>query len=50
MVVWVNSVSMIYHPGGSRNYGRTKTGAYMCEQESLAAGFRAPKATRRAAM
>ena len=49
-VVWVNSVSMIYHPGGSRNYGRTKTGAYMCEQESLAAGFRAPKATRRAAM
>ena len=41
---------MIYHPGGSRNYGRTKTGAYMCEQESLAAGFRAPKATRRAAM
>jgi len=49
-VVWVNSVSMIYHPTGSRNYRRTKTGAYMCEQESLAAGFRAPKAARRAAM
>jgi len=30
-VVWVNSVSMVYHPNGSRNYGRTKTGAYMCE-------------------
>jgi hypothetical protein len=49
-VVWVNSVSMVYHPSGSRNYGRTKTGAYMCEQDSLAAGFRAPKAARRAAM
>ena len=49
-VVWVNSVSMIYHPTGSRNYGRTKAGAYMCEQESLAAGFRAPKVARRAAM
>ena len=49
-VVWVNPVSLIYHPSGSRNYGRTKTGAYMCEQDSLAAGFRAPKATRRAAM
>jgi hypothetical protein len=49
-VVWVNSVSMVYHPNGSRNYGRTKTGAYMCEQESLAAGFRAPKVARRAAI
>jgi len=49
-VVWVNSVSMIYHPTGSRNYGRTKARAYMCEQESLAAGFRAPKVARRAAM
>ena len=49
-VVWVNSVSMVYHPNGSRNYGRTKTGAYMCEQESLTAGFRAPKVARRAAM
>ena len=49
-VVWVNSVSKIYHPSGSRNYGRTKTGAYMCEQDSLAAGFRAPKVARRAAM
>ena len=49
-VVWVNSVSMVYHPNGSRNYGRTKTGAYMCEQDSLAAGFRAPKMARHAAM
>jgi hypothetical protein len=49
-VVWVNSLSMVYHPNGSRNYGRTKTGAYMCEQESLAAGFRAPKVARRAAI
>jgi hypothetical protein len=33
-VVWVNS---------------TKTGAYMCQKESTAAGFRAPKIARRAA-
>jgi hypothetical protein len=49
-VVWVNSASMVYHASGSRNYGKTRTGAYMCEQDSVAAGFRAPKLARRAAM
>jgi hypothetical protein len=43
VVVWVNSVSKIYHPGGSRSYGKTRVGAYMCEKDSVAAGFRAPK-------
>jgi hypothetical protein len=48
-VVWANSASMVYHAGGSRNYGKTKGGAYMCEQDSVAAGFRVPRVARRAA-
>jgi hypothetical protein len=42
-VVWVNSISRIYHSSGSRSYGKTRSGAYMCEKDSVAAGFRAPK-------
>ena len=48
-VVWVNSISKIYHPSGSRSYGKTRSGAYMCEKDSLAAGFRTPKPARGAA-
>jgi len=48
-VVWVNSTSRIYHGSASRSYGKTKTGAYMCEKESVAAGFRAAKPLRGAA-
>jgi hypothetical protein len=48
-VVWVNSTSKIYHSSGSRSYGKTRTGAYMCEKESAAAGFRAIKIARRTA-
>ena len=48
-VVWVNSTSKIYHPSGSRSYGKTRSGAYMCEKDSLTAGFRAPKPARGAA-
>jgi hypothetical protein len=40
-VVWANLESKIYHFAGSRDYGRTKHGAYMCERE--AAGLRAAK-------
>jgi hypothetical protein len=47
--VWVNSTSKVYHGIGSRSYGKTKTGAYMCEKESAAAGFRAAKTARGAA-
>jgi hypothetical protein len=43
VVVWVNSVSKIYHSSASRSYGKTRSGAYMCEKDSVAAGFRAPK-------
>ena len=49
-VVWINPKSRIYHAGGSRSYGTTRQGAYMCEQASLAAGFRAPKTAKRASI
>ena len=42
-VVWVNLKSKVYHASGTKDYGKTKKGAYMCEKESVAAGFRAPK-------
>src|SRR5262249_902721 len=40
-VVWANLESHVYHFNGTRDYGHTKRGAYMCERE--AAGFRAAK-------
>jgi hypothetical protein len=42
-VVWANLNSHIYHFSGYRNFGTTKDGAYMCESDTVAAGFRAPK-------
>jgi len=42
-VVWVNLRSRIYHADGSRSYGQTKQGAYMCEKASVDAGFHAAK-------
>jgi len=44
-VVWVNLKSRVYHVSGSGYYGLTRAGAYMCQKDSLAAGFRAPKAS-----
>jgi hypothetical protein len=49
-VVWINPRSRVYHAGGSRSYGATKQGAYMCEKDSVEAGFRAAKIARRAAL
>jgi hypothetical protein len=46
-VVWVNLRSGVYHLSGSRSYGQTKVGAYMCEQASVTAGFHAPKNAKR---
>jgi uncharacterized membrane protein len=43
LVVWANTKSKIYHFAGNRNYGSTKSGAYMCEREATAAGMRAAK-------
>jgi hypothetical protein len=42
-VVWANTASNIYHFRGTYNYGNTKAGAYMCEQDSRADGMRAAK-------
>jgi hypothetical protein len=42
-VVWVNLPSKIYHFAGTRSYGTTKRGAYMCEKEAIAAENRASK-------
>ncbi len=42
-VVWLNTKSHIYHYEGTRSYGTTKQGAYMCEADAAAAGDRASK-------
>ena len=42
-VVWVNLTSKIYHFSGTKNYGNTKHGAYMCERDTAVAGMRAAK-------
>ncbi|HEX9168551.1 MAG TPA: hypothetical protein VF886_06425 [Roseiarcus sp.] len=42
-VVWVNTKSHVYHYAGTRSYGTTKQGAYMCEADANAAGDRASK-------
>jgi len=45
-IVWVNLRSHAYHGAGSKNYGTTKAGAYMCEKESIAAGFHPARAAK----
>jgi hypothetical protein len=42
-VVWVNLTSKIYHFSGTKDYGNTKHGAYMCERDTAASGMRAAK-------
>jgi hypothetical protein len=42
-VVWVNLSSKVYHFAGTRDYGHTKSGTYMCEKDTAAAGYRAAK-------
>jgi hypothetical protein len=42
-VVWVNLPSKIYHFEGTKNYGTTKHGAYMCEKVAIAGENRASK-------
>jgi hypothetical protein len=42
-VVWVNLPSKIYHFVGTKSYGTTKRGAYMCEKDAIAAEDRASK-------
>jgi hypothetical protein len=40
-VVWVNTKSRVYRVAGSRGYGHTRYGRYMCETEAKSAGYRA---------
>ena len=47
LVVWANLTSKIYHFAGHKSYGTTKSGAYMCEKEATAQGFRASKTEKR---
>jgi hypothetical protein len=42
-VVWVNLPSKIYHFAGTKSYGTTKRGAYMCEKEAISVEDRASK-------
>ena len=42
-IVWVNLTSKIYHFSGTKDYGTTKNGAYMCEGDTAASGMRAAK-------
>jgi hypothetical protein len=39
-VVWLNLPTGIYHFKGERWYGRTRSGAYVCETEADQAGDR----------
>jgi hypothetical protein len=43
-IVWVNTSSKAYHLAGTKYYGKTKHGAYMCQKDADFSGFHAPKA------
>ena len=42
-VVWANLNSKIFHFAGHKDYGTTKSGAYMCERDATSQGMRAAK-------
>ena len=42
-VVWVNTPTRIYHYSGTRYYGHTLKGAYMCEADARGGGYRAAR-------
>lgn len=46
-VVWVNSRSKIYHAAGTRDYGKTREGFYMCQPQADRSGFRAVKGSQK---
>jgi hypothetical protein len=39
-VVWANLASKVYHLAGTRYYGKTRKGAYICKQDADNHGFR----------
>ena len=46
-IVWANTPTRIYHYSGTRYYGQTRRGAYMCEADARAAGYRATRSRQR---
>jgi len=48
-VVWANTPTRIYHYTGTRYFGHTRNGAYMCEADARAAGYRASRNRQREA-
>lgn len=46
-VVWVNFPSKVYHFAGTKSYGTTKRGVYMCEKEAITGENRASKTGKR---
>lgn len=44
--VWVNLRSKAYHLKGSKFYGHTKLGAYMCEKDAAASGMHAAQSKK----
>jgi hypothetical protein len=48
-VVWANTPTRIYHYSGTRYFGHTRNGAYMCEADARTAGYRASRSRQREA-
>jgi hypothetical protein len=48
-IVWANTPTRIYHYSGTRYYGHTRNGAYMCEADARTAGYRASRNRQREA-
>jgi hypothetical protein len=42
-VVWANLNSKLFHFAAHKDYGNTKSGAYMCERDVTSKGMRAAK-------
>ncbi len=42
-VVWANTTSKAYHMSGTKYYGKTKHGAYMCQKDADQAGYHGSK-------
>lgn len=42
-VVWANTSSHVLHAAGTRYYGKTKNGGYMCENTAEQAGYHMAK-------
>jgi hypothetical protein len=45
-VVWANTSSHVLHASGTRYYGKTKKGAYMCQSSAEQAGYHMVKNDR----